>query len=397
MQGYTKEIIYITLALAAFGGGIFWSAIRNHRRARKVQDTPRSKVGSAPQGYVELEGFAWPASDVFAAHDGYKAVYYSFLLQREEVRGSGKNKRRTWVTVFSVCHGGHFYLADATGLALIDWKNAEKNLDGGRTVLWRNLNESEQRRILEKVVGKAVSGFPPSGKFLGLLDSKYRIVENEVLVGSPIYACGHFATATADIQNVKRPGLTQFCERVFDPQTRNPKDLRHLLDRDRNQKISPEESQYGYAMAARGACHAAETQNTPEKEFQVFGTVTSSPAHPLMFADVHEHHFVDRLTRWLWLKFAAGAACLAAAGLLAINPGAFIEMGRNKSSQHQTVFPAGDSAWVMLHESCVNGTGGGHACEVLIDKSSELQLSTDYVKYYRARACELGNAGYCEQ
>jgi hypothetical protein len=33
----------------------------------------------------------------------------------------------------------------------------------------------------------------------------------------------------------------------------------------------------------------------------------------------------------------------------------------------------------------------------LIDKSSELQLSTDYVKYYRARACELGNAGYCEQ
>lgn len=397
MADHSPDTLKLIAFLIITGLTLFIWAIRNHRRARKIQDTPRSKIASAPQGYAEFEGFAWPASDVFDAPGGFKAVYYSFQLQREETRGSGKNRKRVWVTVFSFAHGGHFYLVDATGLALIDWKGAALSLDSGRTQSWRSVSETEKNRILTKVMKPgAVPGFPPSTFLFGLFSSKYRIVENKILVGSPIYACGDFRSKTAIHERITRPGLSQFCERVFDPKTRSTKDLKHLLDKNGDQKITPEEAQLGYAMAARGAWHAAETQTLEEREFELCGTISSSPEHKLLFADVHEHHFLHRLQRFFWLKFAGGAVLLSAGITLAVAPETFdgadhFEPAAAPGPVRTVETSLASSA--ELHQSCVDGMVD--SCRLLVRNQTRFRLSADYLKYYRKRACDLGATEFC--
>ncbi len=101
--------------------------------------TPRSKTVSAPQGFVELEGFAWPIGPTVTTKTGLEAIYYSLCLQRQDTQGAGKNKKKVWVTIFTHVHAEEFLLVDATGMVKIDPRGAELELETGTTRAWNML------------------------------------------------------------------------------------------------------------------------------------------------------------------------------------------------------------------------------------------------------------------
>jgi hypothetical protein len=103
-------------AIAALG---FVAWLRAYRRYRAIADTPRSRIATAPQGYVELEGratqpgrgdgigFAWTPPAVWLRYAVYrKQGGKHFLVERGQ-------------------SASVFLLADASGQALIDPEGAE--------------------------------------------------------------------------------------------------------------------------------------------------------------------------------------------------------------------------------------------------------------------------------
>jgi hypothetical protein len=143
-SGVHLSLLFVGAKIGTLGGWVFslaaiglvsliaWGA--NFRRSRAVADTPTSRVGSAPQGYVELFGRAQP-------HAGYPmtsplslrpCVWYRFLV--EEKRG------KDWQRVNGGMSSDTFVLNDGTGQALVDPDRAEIITTERRT--WR---EGKQR------------------------------------------------------------------------------------------------------------------------------------------------------------------------------------------------------------------------------------------------------------
>src|SRR5690606_11764211 len=150
------------------GGGMVYRAIRTKKITREIADTPRSKTASAPQGLVELEGFAWPAGEVARCVSGEEVVYYRLEIQRAESRGSGKNRRTEWVSVFTHAPCAPFYVVDATGLALVTPATCEVDTHEKKTRAWGKLNANERKAVLAICAGKTITGFPPSDGFFSL-------------------------------------------------------------------------------------------------------------------------------------------------------------------------------------------------------------------------------------
>src|SRR5262245_60860904 len=96
--------------------------------ARHIQDTPRSKVATAPQGLVEVEGFAWPESEVDKTLNGLEAVYRCLTLQRQDTEYDDGKRRKVWKTVGGYSTGRPFYVVDETGLALVDLAGVDVNM-----------------------------------------------------------------------------------------------------------------------------------------------------------------------------------------------------------------------------------------------------------------------------
>jgi hypothetical protein len=298
------------LVCLIFGGGLIWSAMSRRKKARKVEDTPRSKVSSAPQGLVELQGFAWPKNLCVRTIDEREAVCYHISIERKETQGSGKNRRTTWVSVFAWGHTHPFYLVDATGLAEVHPGMSELDVATKQTRSWSALTKQQRVQVVALVGGRPIAGFPPGSGFFGLFSSAYRVVESEIRVGSPLYASGSFRTPTAHSEMARVPGLTSFAARVLNFEKRSFKDVTVLLDKNKDGKVTEDEAREGYSFAARLSRDKAQKGEEPEKEFPVFGVLERSASHALVLADAHESHLVNRLNRFFYPKILSGAALI---------------------------------------------------------------------------------------
>ncbi len=93
------------------------SSVRRGWRVRLIEDTPTSKVASAAQGFVELEGWAQPrTAPLLSPLSQTPCVWYHSYI--EVTTGKGKNRKTHTRDVKTSRQP--FYLADKTGLCLID-------------------------------------------------------------------------------------------------------------------------------------------------------------------------------------------------------------------------------------------------------------------------------------
>lgn len=387
------------------GGGLIWTALHRQKRTRQVEDTPRSKIASAPQGHVELQGFAWPESKSLTTVDGFEAVYYSLSLQREETRGSGKNRRKVWVTVWNREMNDPFYLVDATGLALILPAKAEINIEAQRIRGWKSLSEDQQRRILDVAAEAKVSGFPPSRSVFGFLfNSKFRICEREIRVGCPLYANGDFRSVGDFAQKIRTEGLTQFAAMVLDEKKRTEKNVDSLLDKNKDGKVSALERREGYTFAAKLALEKARAPGSEQRDFDLYGIVDSNSNHKLLIADAHEKDLVGRLKNGFWFQLIIGAAVCSfsifttLAWILANvgdstfpheAPSAVATRDTDRSAAISELNRKAQSA----HEECVEGRPA--SCAFLLENGPTLELDDKNLDYYSRVACSKGLAQYC--
>ena len=165
---------FVALCAAAclFGAGMGFVMLK---RAREIEDIPTSKIRSAAQGHVEIEGIAQmlPGEPVQAPLSRKPCVWWKYAI--EEKRGSGKNSR--WVTLESDTSDEMFQLIDETGDCVVD-------PEGAKVIPNARLRWYGSSRWPRDV--------PSRTRWFGL--GGYRYTEQRLELGSDLYALGWFRT-----------------------------------------------------------------------------------------------------------------------------------------------------------------------------------------------------------
>ncbi|MGD8477634.1 MAG: GIDE domain-containing protein [Burkholderiales bacterium] len=117
IQLQTREAWLLSLGVILALAGAAWTL--TFRRARRIIDTPTSKIASAAQGYIELvgRGHQRPDGMILSCLTGLPCVWYRFIVEQQ--RG---NK---WHRVNSGRSTESFILDDGSGRCLVDPEFAE--------------------------------------------------------------------------------------------------------------------------------------------------------------------------------------------------------------------------------------------------------------------------------
>lgn len=167
--------IAIVAALAAY------RAYRRLHLARVIEDTPTSKIRSAPQGYVELRGKGrlMDGPPIVAPLSGLPCVWYRFRIEEQQtVQVQGRTERR-WVKVDEGESTDLFWLEDRTGRVVIDPEGAEVTPRGKDT--WHSQAGAVLRGQPAPVASYLASH--PGG-------NRRRFTEWRVAPGQRLYAIG---------------------------------------------------------------------------------------------------------------------------------------------------------------------------------------------------------------
>jgi hypothetical protein len=284
------------IALFVLGVSLILDGLRRLRVARRVEDTPRSRAVSAPQGLAELQGYGWAAraDGCVACLDGRPAIYRHFEIQRRVSSG----RSRYWQTVYEERHNPPFLLVDATAAVIVNAPEAQWEMRQ-QTIAWEQAGTEVRSRYAAQA---------PSGVF-----STLRLVERRVLQGSPVYARGSFRTPQATLAVRPSPGVSEFwihVKRLEDPAYRAA-----MLDQNRDGVVTDQEAESvmaaGSAVWARSAVQRApEAQPLPMPPLS--GVLASDQNHVLLVADCGEDQLVKRLGHGIWMII--GGALLAGLG-----------------------------------------------------------------------------------
>jgi hypothetical protein len=170
---WTLIMLVIGLACAY---GIFYFI----RRARIIEDTPTSRIRSAPQGYVELTGRTryLVGQAVEAPLTKRPCAWYRFTIERRQRNSFKSSSRSSWRTVEKVISERPFECIDETGSCIIDPRGAEVY-------------------TVHKDVWYGSSKWPshgPGQKQAWFSSSDYRYTELRLHDSDPLYAIGEFRT-----------------------------------------------------------------------------------------------------------------------------------------------------------------------------------------------------------
>lgn len=220
----------LNLGVAVAAGG--WFAFRFMHLARVIEDTPTSRVRSAAQGYVELEGRARPLADTenLAPLTQRDCVWWRYRIQHQ-TEAAGRNRRQRWRTVASGRSGQPFLLDDGTGECIVQPADAE--------VL-----------AVESTTWYGATPWPtrlPGAALPGAAGRDYRYFEERIHVHEQVYALGGFrsVSATAD-------GGTEDATRMLLAEWKQDQEaLTRRFDRDTDGSISLDEWEAARATARR--------------------------------------------------------------------------------------------------------------------------------------------------
>jgi len=168
----------LNLGAAVVAGG--WFAFRWMHAARLIEDTPTSRVRSAAQGYVELEGRATPlaAANRLAPLTHRDCVWWRYRIQHRTE--PGRNRRERWRTVASGRSEEPFLIDDGTGECIVQ--------PSGALVL-----------AAESTTWYGGTPWPTAlpGQTPPLIGRDYRYFEERIHVHEQVYALGGFRSVSA--------------------------------------------------------------------------------------------------------------------------------------------------------------------------------------------------------
>jgi hypothetical protein len=284
--------------VGVLGGGALLSfvfAFRRLRETRLMQDTPTSRVRSAAQGYVELQGYArlMPGPDIISPLSRARCAWWRYVIEHRESSTLGGRERREWRVIEKACSDELFVLADDSGECIVDPYGAQTVPSLKRR--WRG----GTRRPIE---------IPERSPWFDFGD--YRYTEELVCIGDPLYALGQFRSQTSVLSEDEAGDLRELLHEW-------KRDRRELLRRfDTN---GDGEIDVGEWDAARAAALAQVRADQLERSVQPDLHVLCKPSDGRRFliSTLSQKRMVRRLRRTaLLLSGAALLSGLAAAWLL---------------------------------------------------------------------------------
>ncbi len=168
-----------------FGIGAFWGSFATLKKARLIENTPTSRIRSAAQGYVELEGDArlLPGPDILSPLSGQRCCWWQYQVERQETVVRNGKRTSEWHTIESDVSDSLFLLVDQTGECVVDPQGA--NVDPSLRRQWRGSTQRPQQ-------------VPEKSSFFQFGD--YRYTEKMIQFGVPLYALGQFRSQTAHLE-----------------------------------------------------------------------------------------------------------------------------------------------------------------------------------------------------
>jgi hypothetical protein len=182
-------VLLVVLALLSFYG-----LFRFFTRARLIEDTPTSKIRSAAQGYLELNGVAdlLPGTPVVAPLSQLQCVWYRYKIEEHQPRahsfGSRRDRNR-WNVVEKGTSDALFQFADDTGDCVIDPEGAE--VTPAIHQIWYGRNHYPGGAPLASRDGGWMARL---GVGISFGMGRYRYTEERILPATDLYVIGQFRT-----------------------------------------------------------------------------------------------------------------------------------------------------------------------------------------------------------
>ncbi len=171
-------------------------AARQFRYQRLMANTATSKIRSAAQGYVEMQGYAalLPGDPIYATLSGLPCVWFRYQVECRENSFSRGRSDRNWHTIDKGISEHLFALRDGTGSCVVDPEGAHVTPSAhdhwyGDSPLPGGIN-----RPANWVRWLGLAGF----------GRQYRYSEERIAIGAPLVALGQFrsmAGANSDAVN----------------------------------------------------------------------------------------------------------------------------------------------------------------------------------------------------
>lgn len=188
------------VGLGCFALFCFAAAFYHLRRARLIEDTPTSKIRSAPQGYVELEGWALPTElgPAKAPLSGGDCLWWEFEVARRETTYRNGHQRTRWRTIEKGSSHQNFVLEDDTGRCRVEPRGA-----------------CVSAALSREWFGTSSRPAGGAGIGMGIGLGNYRYREKMIVGGEKLYALGAFASVraeddgAADAHKLTRPNGAQ--------------------------------------------------------------------------------------------------------------------------------------------------------------------------------------------
>ena len=221
----------LLLGFAVVGGGRL--ALRWIQVARLIEDTPRSRVRSAAQGYVELAGRAtWlPGTQNLAPLTQRPCVWWRFRIQKRSQSGSGTRRRESWRTIDQGRSTQPFVLDDGTGSCIVQPEGAE--VVTGEATTW---------------YGDTPWPRPPQKTALARsLQRDYRYYEERIYQDVDVYVLGGFRSASGSVAETRDEQLRT----LLADWKRDPAELNRRFDQDGDGHLSLEEWERAREQAQR--------------------------------------------------------------------------------------------------------------------------------------------------
>ncbi len=292
--------------LCVGGAMLLWNSLKNKKRARRFEDVQSIHLSSAPQGHVEVSGFAWAQALDFGV-ESRGGVYVEWQLEKLVNR----NKRSEWVKVAEGKRPKGFLIGDDTAAAWVDMTKGELNSKVNH-VQWKNATP-EQRKIFQLWVGPlADSNFPPTDS---IFSSSYRMGIKSLPLGCPIVVQGHLTTrgATKTMNVIK--GFAAFKEKYLKLK-RNIAYQSSMFDVNNDGTVCEDEHRTGHTYAADSIARKhqqdIEKSGVIAEEINLAGSIMSTEHESVVVANTHEKYFIGRLRNLSTLGIVGGAAMIAA-------------------------------------------------------------------------------------
>lgn len=197
-------IIIFLIFLASVCGASLYGIFRFFHRSRIIDDTPTSKIRSAHQGFVELEGEGrlMKGTPIVSPLSNRACLWYSYKVEhkvREYDIGhhdADSLSKSNWETVDSGISDNLFLIADETGICVIDPEGAVITPSFSKT--WYG---SKSFDVSDETTGSsALSISTLTGS------NKYRYTEKRIDVGEELYLLGRFKTIGGRREQLDKKG-----------------------------------------------------------------------------------------------------------------------------------------------------------------------------------------------